>query len=95
MAGERREGGSATNGIAILIRNGGLRRKNAKKKAKKKDNSGNPKGRRKGMPSQAKSKKILRDGEIGGKELTKRQKGFFGLRAGGGTPTRLRRPTPR
>ena len=30
-----------------------------------------------------KAKEILRHGEIGGKPLTKKQKGFFGARAGG------------
>lgn len=30
-----------------------------------------------------KAKKILREGSIGGKKLTKKQKGFFGARAGG------------
>ena len=36
--------------------------------------------------TKAKAKKILRDGEIGGKKLTKKQRGFFGHIAGGGTP---------
>jgi len=30
-----------------------------------------------------KAKKILRHGEVHGKPLTKKQKGFFGARAGG------------
>jgi len=30
-----------------------------------------------------KAKTILREGEVRGKKLTKRQKGFFGARAGG------------
>lgn len=30
-----------------------------------------------------KAKQILREGEVRGKKLTKRQKGFFGARAGG------------
>ena len=34
-------------------------------------------------PTKAKSKKILREGEVHGKALTKKQKGFFGARAGG------------
>ena len=33
--------------------------------------------------TQAKAKKILRDKEIRGKVLTKKQRGFFGARAGG------------
>ena len=41
--------------------------------------------------TKAKAKKILRDGEIGGKKLTARQKRFFGHIAGGGVPTRLRK----
>ena len=36
----------------------------------------------------AKAKKILRDGKVHGKKLTKKQKAYFGLIAGGGTPTR-------
>lgn len=39
--------------------------------------------------SKAKAKKILRDGSVRGKALTKKQKGFFGARAGGATPTRV------
>ena len=38
---------------------------------------------RKKVVSKAKAKKILREGEIGGRTLTKRQRGFFGARAGG------------
>lgn len=34
-------------------------------------------------PSQAKSKKILSEGMIRGKPLTKKQRGLFGARAGG------------
>ncbi len=34
-------------------------------------------------PSRAKAKKILRDGTIRGKKLTKAQRGLFGARAGG------------
>lgn len=30
-----------------------------------------------------KAKKILRDGEVRGRKLTKKQRGFFGARAGG------------
>jgi len=33
--------------------------------------------------TKAKAKKILRHGEVRGKRLTKKQKGFFGARAGG------------
>lgn len=33
--------------------------------------------------TKAKAKKILRDGSVRGKRLTKKQKGFFGARAGG------------
>ena len=35
------------------------------------------------MVTKAKAKKILRDGTIRGKSLTKKQRGFFGARAGG------------
>lgn len=43
------------------------------------------------MVSKAKAKKILRDGEIRGKKLTKKQKAYFGLIAGGGKPTRVKK----
>ncbi len=33
--------------------------------------------------TKAKAKKILRHGKVRGKKLTKKQKGFFGARAGG------------
>ncbi len=36
-----------------------------------------------GTVSSAKAKKILRDGTVRGKPLTKAQRGFFGARAGG------------
>lgn len=36
-----------------------------------------------GKISQAKAKKILRHGKVQGHTLTKKQKGFFGARAGG------------
>ncbi len=39
-------------------------------------------------PTQAKARKIKKHGEIRGKKLTKKQEGFFGLIAGGGTPTK-------
>ena len=35
------------------------------------------------MVTQAKAKKILRHGKVHGKRLTKKQRGFFGARAGG------------
>lgn len=41
------------------------------------------KKKRKKVVSKTKAKKILKDGKIGGKPLTKRQRGFFGARAGG------------
>lgn len=40
--------------------------------------------------TQKKAKKILEDKKVRGKPLTKAQKGFFGLIAGGGTPTRTK-----
>lgn len=33
--------------------------------------------------TKAKARKILRDGSVRGKKLTKKQKAFFGARAGG------------
>lgn len=41
--------------------------------------------------SPEKAKQILRDGEIGGKPLTEKQRGMFGLIAGGGKLTRMQR----
>lgn len=41
-----------------------------------------------GVVSVAKAKKILKDGSIKGNALTDKQKGLFGLIAGGGTPSR-------
>lgn len=38
-----------------------------------------------------KARKILRDGEVHGKPLTKKQKGFFGARAGGAPVKRKRK----
>ena len=35
------------------------------------------------MVTKTKAKKILRHGSVRGKKLTKKQKGFFGARAGG------------
>jgi len=40
--------------------------------------------------SKEKAKQILREGEIGGKAITEKQEGLFGLIAGGGKPTRLK-----
>jgi hypothetical protein len=49
-------------------------------------------GRRKrGLPSKAKAKTIMRHGEIKGHPLTVPQKGLMGMIAGGGTPTRLKK----
>lgn len=41
-----------------------------------------PKGKHKTV-TKAKAKKILKHGEVKGHPLTKKQKGFFGARAGG------------
>lgn len=41
--------------------------------------------------SQSKARKILRDKKVRGKKITKKQKGLFGLIAGGGKPTRLKK----
>lgn len=41
--------------------------------------------------SQTKAKQILREGEIGDRPLTKKQKGFFGARAGGAPVKRKRK----
>ena len=46
---------------------------------------------RRGPVSQRKAKMIMREGEIGGRALTKKQRGLFGLLAGGGKPTRLKK----
>ena len=49
-------------------------------------------GRRmRGLPTVAKAKEILRHGTVRGKALTAKARGFMGLIAGGGTPTRRRR----
>jgi len=45
------------------------------------------KTRKKGL-SQAKAKEIMRHGEVRGRSLTKKQRGLFGLIAGGKTPTK-------
>lgn len=39
----------------------------------------------------AKARKILEDGTVRGHPITKRQKKFFGLIAGGGRPTRTKK----
>lgn len=39
----------------------------------------------------AKAKKILKDGKIKGKKLTKKQRGMFGMIAGGKTPRRAKK----
>jgi len=36
--------------------------------------------------SKTKAKKILRDGEVQGRELTSKQRGYFGAVAGGANP---------
>lgn len=41
--------------------------------------------------SRQKAREILRHGEVGGKRLSKRQRGFFGARAGGAPVRRKRR----
>jgi hypothetical protein len=41
--------------------------------------------------SKPKAKEILRDGSVRGKALTKKQKGFFGARAGGAPVKRMAR----
>ena len=43
------------------------------------------------LPSKEKARKILRDGQIGGKPLTDAQRGLFGVIARGGTPTRRKK----
>ena len=48
-------------------------------------------GRRKrGLPSKAKAKEIMRHGEVRGHMLTEKQRGLMGMIAGGGTPTRMK-----
>jgi len=50
------------------------------------------KSKRRGSPvSAAKAGKILREGEIGGKSLTKKQKGLFGAIRGGKRLTRIKK----
>jgi hypothetical protein len=43
----------------------------------------------KDLPSKKKAKKMLKDKEVKGKPLTKKQKGLFGMIAGGEKPTKL------
>ena len=45
-----------------------------------------------GPVSRPKAKQIMKEGAIGGKDLTKKQEGLFGLVAGGETPTRPEKP---
>lgn len=49
---------------------------------------GNPHGGR--GPSKHKAKEMLKHGEVGGKKLSKKQKGLFGVIASGKKPTRMR-----
>lgn len=41
--------------------------------------------------TKAKAREILRHGEVGGRRLTKKQRGFFGARAGGAPIKRKRK----
>ena len=41
--------------------------------------------------TKAKAKKILKDGKVHGKKLTAKQKRLFGVIAGGGKPTRIKK----
>lgn len=43
------------------------------------------------LVSAMKAKEIIRHGKVRGRTLTKKQKGLFGLVAGGGSPRRLAR----
>jgi len=43
------------------------------------------------MVTKTKAKKILKEGKIGGKSLSKKQKGFFGAKAGGQQMKRKRK----
>jgi hypothetical protein len=45
-------------------------------------------GMPKHTPTKRKAKKILKHGEVRGKALTKKQRGLFGLIAGGKRPSR-------
>ena len=44
--------------------------------------------------TKAKAGEMLEHGEVHGKPLTEKQKGFFGLIRGGGKPTRLKKHNP-
>ena len=44
-----------------------------------------------GRVTKKKAREILRDGKVRGKRLSSKQRGLFGLIAGGGKPTRLKR----
>jgi hypothetical protein len=46
---------------------------------------------KKSLPTVSKAKTILEEGEARGSPLTAKQKGFFGMIAGGGTPKRAMR----
>lgn len=50
----------------------------------------NKRHRKKHAITAKKAKTILKDGSVRGHPLTKKQKGFFGLIAGGGTPKKRR-----
>ena len=43
------------------------------------------------LPSPEKAREILEHGEVHGKPLTKKQRGFMGMLAGGKKPTRTRK----
>ena len=49
------------------------------------------KRKKKSHVSREKAKEILRDDSAHGKKLTKKQRGFFGARAGGSTKSRVKR----
>ena len=42
--------------------------------------------------TQSKAKEIMRHGEVRGKKLTKKQRGFFGAKAGGAKMKKLHNP---
>lgn len=44
------------------------------------------------MIKKAKAKKMLHDGKVKGKPLSKAQRGLFGVIAAGRTPTKAKRP---
>ena len=49
-------------------------------------------GRRKrGLPSKAKAKEMMRHGEVRGHMMTEKQRGLMGMIAGGKTPYKSRR----